>query len=339
MTEPRPIVTEHSDEWHREKFAEFVYQKSLVGEPSPHMNLVVELSRNAEPSEQLWRIGCYCVPYSAFTGEVLWSHWPRARAEAEPEALLPWLREHWEGIQIRRPRRCVRTPEKFARSLLSYLDWSGGHFLEANAVLKGAENREYYDGLWQASEKVDFFGRYISIRMLEVMRRLDFFSAQIYDIRAIGGWSPVRALCLFYPERTEHLLGGDAALADETSLELMGLLKSQRIPVGFYELAACLCEYRVAYEDKNDYPSHQQDEELGYVTKFGPYWKAKGFEGQLLDVRSKLYPHAALGELQGWTGVRKECGAALRVHGYNWSDLEYDYVATTDFSSPERRAA
>src|SRR6266850_3159236 len=282
---PEPIVDDHPPEWHREKFAEFTAAKATLGEPSPHMSMVIAMSESEDWWERVWRAGCYAVPYSVLSAEAIWTAWPWARMRREPALLLPWLKEHWAGIHIRTERRCVRTPEKFARSLESYGDWA------ALALPHLLQNEATYDQLWEsANRSVYQFGRYIIIRVLELYRRSGFTKAELYDIRSIGGWSPVRALTLFYPDKTDELLGGNIRAADELAMQLFYELKANGLALNPYVYAAMLCEYREALEDSNQFPGHTIDQELGYANRFGPWWEERGFKTSLWEVRSKLFP-------------------------------------------------
>lgn len=73
------------------------------------------------------------------------------------------------------------------------------------------------------------------------------------------------------------------------------------------------------------------------VSTFGP--DAVGLSAYY-GARSALFPHVALAEHGGWEGTRWALTSTLRVRGYNWSDLEFDYpatLATADWGNPHAR--
>ena len=142
----RPITNDHSGAWHVERFIAFAHAKAAIGEPTPHMRVVDYLCKGVSDEERVWRAGAYLTAYSVISGEAIWTHWSHSQASADPEALLPWLRENWAGIHTRKPRRCVRTPEKFATSLRGYLHWMGEKFPRLRALR--LEPRAEYDEWW-----------------------------------------------------------------------------------------------------------------------------------------------------------------------------------------------
>jgi hypothetical protein len=88
-----------------------------------------------------------------------------------------------------------------------------------------------------------------------------------------------------------------------------------------------LCEYREAYEDHHQYPGRTLDQELDYQdSDAATYWLAKGYPTGLWQARKELFPDVALGETQGWSGIRHDLSRWLRDRGVNWSDTLYDYM-------------
>jgi hypothetical protein len=310
------------------------------------MTVVQHMSKDVSQEEQIWRAGCYLVPYSVLTGEVLWTIWPWERIVREGHNyLLPWLKEHWLGIHTRTERRCVRTPDKFAASLLSYRDWAQHtlpQILDFEQQHQFISSRAAYDRLWESANTVYALGRYIIIRLLELFRRSGLTKANLYDIRSIGGWSPIRMLCLFYPEATDRLLKGDAVYADTIAQRLLKELQ-QTVPLlNSYQYAAILCEIRVALENGRQYAGWTIDQELSYFQRYGSYWSLNGLELEFLGTRKDLFPLEVLGEINGWKGLREGPMSALKNYGVVWTDLKYDYnatLATGDFSHPVERVA
>lgn len=294
------------------------------------MSLVVHMmGDDLSEAERIWRIGCYTAAYSALTAEAIWQEFPFTRALRQKEVLENWIRLNWEGFHIRTERRMVRTPDKFAANLLSWLRWEAN---EAAYLPVMGEANVLYDVWYESIMKhVLYHGRYITIRAVEGIRRATGIPLFLYDIRSIGGESPVRCLSLLYPEHEEALLvQKNRWMADRLGNMLLGEVQAVVPGADHYMLAAMLCEYREAYEDRHQYPARTIDQELEYLN--GPkmrWWLDHGGETQLWEARKAVTPDVALGELNGWTGVRHDLSRWLRDRGKNWSDHLYQYPSGT----------
>lgn len=316
---------------HRQWFGEFFDAKRLVGEPSPHMTLVGWMSRNEEPAEKKWRAGCYLVPYSVMSAEAIWQTWPYQAAVADPDGLSAWVRDHWDGMHTRTERRTVRTPERFAKSLNGYAAWLRDRERETRWTAP-PDQAGRYDHWWASANEIPYFGRYIVIRLLEYFRRYADSKTELYDIRSIGGWSPIKALMLLHPEETPALSTGQHEHVDRVARRVMADYRTSGLDMGYYAFAALLCEYRVAWENHAQYPGWTIDQELEYQRgHHATYWQARGFHTQLWEARAALFPVETLGERSGaWDGRRKDCAALLRDHGLVWSDVRWNYAASRD---------
>ncbi len=322
-------------------FGEFIQKKLDVGEPSPHLKIVGHLSRDLPIQERIWRAGCYAVPYSIITAEVLWTEWPLARARRDLKGLEEWIYDNWKNIHTRTERRCVRTPAKFSECLLGYNRWMVEDLPDVLDTIKGMPNEAAYDYLWDSIHTVKYLGRYINIRILDLYYRYCEVDAHLYDIRSIGGWSPKKMLALLYPLHTDSLLlKGKSSddWANELATESLSVYQDEYgLEIDFYIYAAMLCEYRVAYEGSHQYPGRTHDQEIEYFNKKGKPWVDQGFEFKMFEARKELFPHECLGELSGWSGIRDELSRSMRENGYVWSDVDFDYGKTTDFANPVRR--
>jgi hypothetical protein len=327
-----PVATDHDKMWHLEKFIEFTKFKQEIGEPSPHMTLAGHLIAidEADFMERVWRAGVYGAPYSVLTSEAIWREWPWPRiSRADPAEFEAWIYANWEGFHIRTERRMVRTRPKMAECLLSWRDWmKSGVLSEINSRHFWMEPHAYYDMVYGSIiDNVMFFGRYITIRIVEFLRRHANIPAHLYDIRSMGGESPVRCLSLLFPEATNSLLiEKDPKVAEYLGTALLEEVQMAVPSVTHYVLAAMLCEYREAYEDHHQYPGRTIDQELEYLN--GPkaeWWENRGFKTDLWDARMACFPREVLGELRYWGGIRHDLSRVLRDNGYNWSDLHYTY--------------
>lgn len=343
----KPIVTEHSTEWHWWAFADFCKKKAEVHEPSPHMQMIGTITEGKPIEEVIWFSCLYAAYYNIPSALVTWKEWPWERAKSYNMEL--WLKENWKGTFTRTERRAVRTVKNMNACMTS-LAWWADHRVPKYLEIS-SDTHEDYDSIWQETEKnLAFMGRYIIIRLLEGLHRFADLKPKLYDIRSIGGWSPKRAMGLLYPEQIELLLSPDTKenikKVDALAFSAMDRFAEEYdIPMSPYVFAAMLCEYRVAYENRKQYPGWTIDQEPAYWYKIMDYWvEHRGaswvgeVESQFFGAREKLFSPYCLGEVNGWVdGTRIEPRRVLRDYGYNWSDLEYDFKATTDFSNPVRR--
>lgn len=351
----KPIDNDHSAEWHREKFAEFGVAKDAIGEPVPHMRVVDYLCRDVSDAEASWRAGCYLTPYSVLTGEGIWSSWSWERIRSEPDGFLPWLEANWAGVHTRKPRRCVRTPRQFSESILSYASWAASElprlteksalvYDEAWAASEGDPERQHvirqkeYDEWWDSANDIRYYGRYIAIRVLELMRRRGKTKADLYDIRAVGAHSPIRCLMLLRPDRVDELMTGNPNIVDSIAREVKEELRQAGVDMSFFIFATLLCEYRSGYEGGGDYAGNQHDEELEYsLSRYAEYWKSTGLNSRLYEARAAIDPHSCLGEIGGWTRRRLDVASWMRERGIVWNDTIYDYHKSIAANEPVRR--
>jgi hypothetical protein len=256
---------------------------------------------------------------------------------AEPDLLLPWLREHWDWIVTRVERRTVRRPEWMAEFLRGY-----SVFARDLPVVcwETTEPGLLYEQIWNRALYVPRLGRYVAIKLLEYLRLLGV-NATATNLRAEGGWSPRATLALLYPDDAEQLTCAKTAeelvlvhqRAAETEARLAG---GYGLNVPLFQMEVLLCEYRQSIEGRRQYPGRSLDSELGYAHKRAAL-TAHTPTSKLPEVRAQLFPAQHLGELQGWAGPRPQCARALADHGYTWSDMLYCFLHTTDFANPVKR--
>lgn len=322
---------------HWKQLATFARYEILAGGPDPHMRLVGHMSRGCSWEERVWRAGCYIGVYNVPSAEAIWQSWPWSRVREEPNLLGSWLREHWAGIALRRERKkpLTNSPEKLAQFLRDYAFWAS-YGLEAETFSKG---KELYEIIWEdARKQVKYLGRYSCFKLLEFLTRYCEIPMEMPDIRPIGGDFPRRTLDVLYPEYRGGLGKGNDPetlrfVAQAVNGAIERLAREENLELGYYTFEVMLCDYRQSWEGKRQYPGRSQDSELDYRKAISDHW-GEGDRTEMFAVRREIFPHWALGEIQGWSGVRKELGHVLREQGYTWSDSLFDYARTTDLSQP-----
>lgn len=331
-------------EWHFEKLLDFARKKRMIGEPGSNITLMSYFCKDQSLKERAWRLGCYCAAYCLPTANIFWQ---QATVDtAEQFDWKPWLTQHWPGIVTRQERRCVRTPEKMTRCLTGVARWVNVEFpVIHNVIVEATEldPRKRYEEVWGSVTAIPFFGRYISTRYMEGLKRYCEINTEMPDMRnssSGGGWSPKTAMTYLYPQYSDQLLdesGAGDGLADQLVEDIIARFAEEGFTINYYQLAAILCDYRGSYEHRHEYPGWDLDIEPTLYTKVVDHWGEQVLQ-PFYEGRSKAFPVLALGELNGWHGVRKQLATTLRDHGYNWSDIVYDYKATTDLRHPVRRS-
>lgn len=325
---------------HWQFFAEFCREELATGGPDPHMRLVGHIAKTTGQDfyTTAWSGLCYCAVYNVPTAVVLWKYWPHPRVlQAGERELAKWLSDHREGIAFRRERKAVRSADKakLAKCLFSAAQW-----LEEKR-LSGGINWPDFEHAFEDTCRIYGFGRYIGQKYVEYCRRYLGTTAQVQDIRAHDGWSPRAALSLLFPEHATVLNGGNSKeeiqLSESCAREAKERLSGDfGIQVDYYLLQVLLCDYKQSVIGRRQFPGKSQDSELEYDAKLTPYW---GKCTEMYSARAEIIHPKALGELNGWTGVRKELGYVLSEHGYTWSDRVYNYhLSRNNLSHPVRWA-
>jgi len=315
--------------------AEFIRLETDLGGPDPHLATLGKMIE-AEPQwERVWRIGCYAAGYNVPTGEAIWQEWSQGDVLGRPAEFAGWIAAHWAGMGLRRERRAVRTPEKFARCLVSYAAWM------ETAMTAPWWTEPDFPRAWQECDRIYGMGRYVLLKLVEGLCRYGGARFVETDIRAAGGHSPREGLALLYPEHLSRLTSSDNSpllvrwIEEVVAADARVRLERMTGPLDYFTLQVILCEYKKVQAGRQ-YPGRTHDTELRYLADAQRYWRNTS---TMLAARRAIFPVQVLGEVQGWDGKREELSACLPDHGYLWSDLIFDYHATDDLAAPARWAA
>lgn len=338
-----------ADHWRL--WAGYIRAELASGGPDPHMNLAGWLCRDAAWRDRCWMGICYTAVYTISGAEILYREWPLDRVLGTDYATLDaWITEHGKGRGIgwRRERRQAVTPW----SRLSHMLYSAAHW----AVT--AHQRVWMDPTWRTAEAryeaawadvirhLPQVGRYMALHFLEYARRHMQAPIALPDLRAAGGWSPRQAMGLLYPEIAARLLTGDdrrtVAFVNSVAEDARRRLAADHgLDIDRYILQVTLCEYKQTWANAAAYPGRAHDSEVKYYDKTAAHWAGTRHEAtQLWAARRALFPAEHLGEHGGWRGIRQDLLPVARQHGYLWSDLARDYLATRrtgDFAHPVPR--
>lgn len=333
------------DHWYG--FSEFVRYETAVGGPDPQLLMVKEFTKDLDLDDKLWAVGTYCALHNFGGGALLFNEFPLNEALTPNGDMETWLTKHWKSIPFRYERRAVRSPQKLARYLTDYVEQSI-HWPDADWWEVGTP--EAFNAAWDDVQKVYSVGRYIAVKMLELLMMCCGAETHSIDIRAKGGWSPVKALSEIWVEHKDRLLTdkSDAGIDFAEKIATLTIFELEDVyglKISPFQLQVLLCEYREAYWGQWQYPGESIDAELKHLQHVEAYWGADhpavkaGYR-----VREALFDESNLGEKQGWPGGRRKGpGLMLAQHGQVWRDSEFDYNATLvaggDWANPIRKEA
>lgn len=309
---------------HWELFPEFVEAEVWAGGPDPQIPLVLSLGSDLAPQDLVWFIGCYCAHHCVPSAYTVWNRWPTADSYiAAGDEALRWQSGHWLGLPVRPEMRHHKVPEKRHRCLLGFARYS-----------KGWPYRYYaepdpYEAAWRHTIlEIPFYGRYMAIKFLEMLSRRLAPELELGDLRPEGGWSPRRVLSWLFPRHRALMDSMDRSLAAVTLVngsagELLQQLRRNHAPnLRWFELQVLLCEYREHW-DGGFYPGCTHDEEFQYIMRSDSEFN--GEFSAVMEHRLRIFPDKVLGEVQGWSGFRKDCATFLKDSGRVWSDRIYEY--------------
>lgn len=330
-------------------FFEFCRQAKAVGGISPHLQMVGASVAALPLDQQLWRGGCYAATYNFAGAELLWRNWQPEAVRRQPQRFAEWVARHWRHIPLRKERKAVNAPTRFAENVMSFAEWLP--WWETYPFVAGdwrGDNRARYQAAWDTFCNVKFMGRYIAIRFVEFMRRhIGGLDALVMpDIRPADAVYPRQTLALFFPFDAKALNGNNGAtnlaVTNRRAAELRRRAQQAGVDLSYYELQVMLCEFKQSAKSRRQYAGRPLDTELPYFDRaYAPDspFAAQAADSEFYQLRRQLFPAECLGELHGWRTARKDLDPLLADHGIVWSDLLFDYRASqNNLTAPVRRA-
>jgi hypothetical protein len=280
-------------------FEEFCRQEIATGGPDPQLAIMTYFAKQMEdPVERVWLAGCYCSHHCVPSAHAVFEAFRPRETLRNPDLLYAFLQDHWTALPVRPEMKSHRMIQKRFDCLTDFLRYA------VDGKYVGATDYEY---MWATTiENVAYYGRYMAIKYLELLRRIVAPDLIMPDMRVKNGWSPRIALGMLYPEvpiLAERQNIGKEALdavtyhADQTIIRL----EHQGIHTNFFSIQVLLCEYKEAMQG-GYYPGASHDEELDYMRI-----SRRDFDvDPIIVVRAQIFPHEVLGEIGGWNGVRKD---------------------------------
>lgn len=291
-------------------FLEFARAKESTDGSDAHITGAIQLA--VESDNPLWYAGCFAVPYCTPTSHIVFKTWGPHQVLHHTEKVLEWALANWEYLPMGSARKTNRMgPHKFVETLAGYAQWleDGGH--------KELDKDSFDKAFKQLTATVPNFGRYTGLKLYEFLRRVGLDIPEVSDIRPRGGRTPRRTLKAIYGH-DNHV--DDQEHADEAN-RLAGALRD-RTGTSWFNIESQLCLFHSTTSGKY-YAGYSGDRELAKL-----YASQSAFSdevGAIFDVRKRLFGDEHLGEVSGWSGVRKELLAVTKNDGYVWTDDVYHY--------------
>jgi hypothetical protein len=152
-----------------------------------------------------------------------------------------------------------------------------------------------YDEVWvDSTQSVKYFGRYVAIKYLELLRRMVRPELELQDVRiASGAWSVREGLSLIYPQTLPWM-------ADRTD-NANSTIRAAETWATTLQIQVLLCEFK-QWTNGTFYPGVSHDEELEFARRVETQFAIPEF----WEARKALFPESVLGEVGGWDGRRKD---------------------------------
>lgn len=310
-----------------EGFIEFCRVETEAGGPDPQLDMA---ARPAAGVTLDWFAGVFIGPFTLASAAVIACEFPAVTSVLTDERRLRAFLEHaWPAISVRRERRAVWRADKLAECLLSWAEF-------VRRALPNTRTDSYTQLYDNVCRQCRYFGRYATMKVLQVLWRMGRVQAAQHDIRAAGAKYPRRMLALL--ARDPLLERGDSyellQQVDSVAGELKGDVEGAGVPLTWYQFEVLLCNYRQVFTGR--YTGRTHDHELAWWLKACQQLSPGVLRSALpfSELRQQLADPHSLGERGGWDGVRHDLEEVWR-HGYLWSDVRYDYMQSrVDFSRP-----
>lgn len=318
---------------HWGQFQEFCELEVAAAGPDPHLSLAGWLSRGVDDLERAWRLACYVAPYFVAPAMIIWSVWPLDRIlKSSYTEVFDWVYTNWKGLSLRTERRAVKSPEKLTKCLISAAHWVDNEYY-------GIQQLKTYDEAWDKAREIYSFGRYACIKYMESLHRYAGLPVSLSDLRPAGAWSPKLSLSYLAPEHDELLNRSTDSKLNIAKINEVGAQVHKELMPNLtpFQFEVLLCNYRQSL--KSTYVGRHHDSELEQWSKLSNYWGPVSMHqfGDFFASRAALIEPEYLGEVNGWSGKRKELSTVFKDHGYFWTDATYDYNKTTDLAFPVRK--
>lgn len=287
--------------YHWREFQAFADAEIASGGPDPQVCLTARATEPYEDREAARMAGLFVSAYTCGGGTALWM------TDHRGEDLQSFLVEHTEGIPTRRERRVIwsTNKRKMTLNIESWID-----FAEKLPQHRSLSYPELYDTI---HKEVLYFGRYATMKVIEVLYDRHLIDNTQSDIRPRGAKFPRRTLGLLFPEHAHRLT---SSYNDEDTIQLVNrcaaAVKDRSGIETWFDLETLLCNYRQSLNGK--YPGRSHDRELAHWLRAEEYWGDSLLNWfPFYRLRKQMFQSEYLGELGDppWYAARDDLEDAL----------------------------
>jgi hypothetical protein len=191
-------------------------------------------------------------------------------------------------------RRGLRAVAEMRRHLASVLDELDE--LDRVGRYLGADDYANRDDVARVLGRIRGNGRWATFKATEILSVVHEWPLSARGADHAGSTGPRAGLSLFYAPLPPGNAPAAIAELDRVTVELLGRLHAEGVPLVVEELETLLCDFR-AMSDGRYYVGHDIDLMLESALK-----APDAVRGDLIAARRTGLPVAYLGEVQGWVG-------------------------------------
>lgn len=257
--------------------------------------------------QRLWISFLYQSCYTASTVFYIYNEFPDYE-NVDVRRLEWWWGNNKHKLFFQTDRAKVKNFNKFVPMFQSYRTLVGkSQKAWFDSMIQGTP-QENYDRLYKECGKIYYIGRFSLFLYLESLHRLTKLDIQPTGLDFKNAESCANGLCyalgwddlVGLPFQPQHIKN----LTYELDKLMKDLQLGELLPIDYWCVETSLCAYKKLYWNKRylGYYIDRLQTELLLMEKNVP----EGVDWSVLwDFRKEYFDHRWLGELQGWTGVRK----------------------------------
>ena len=269
----------------------------------------------------LWLSFLYLFYYNAASAWATFQEFPRMlniMTDQGEGAFRDWEKDNRAGLSIGMERRGLRGGKVVPVVAFLARMIGPGNLLNWLSDGLGGDRRQNYEVLWVRVQTLPQVGRWAAFKWLDLLLHVHNFHLETPDMRISHCSGPRQAL-------EELYLGGHNPRQDSDyifSLNCLGMrlkdqLESCGLPLTWDELETVLCNFHSLCYGRY-VVGHDIDEHLGH-TLLGI-----GDQSSWMEARGRVFDPCLLGELHGWTGIRKPLLGLYRDNGIIYNPLTDD---------------
>ena len=270
---------------------------------------------NLDENQKYWLAYLYSCCYSAPTAYYMILNLPKVQ-DITREKLSEWWTNNKNKLVFETDRLRVKTQNQFLKMVMNYkslVKYSDSRFF--NSLLKGEPLRSYRYIYSYLEKNLYYFGRYSLFMYLEAIYNLTELAIQADTLNLKEALSSRNGLCFLLgldnwvrhqSEKKDNLTSRQYSFLQHELKKLYEELISKYpdIPTTYWNLETSLCAYKKLFFATRyaGYYIDRQLQELKTMQSMNPdidwsiFWQA----------RKECFFEKSLGELNGWSGIRKD---------------------------------